>query len=318
MTKMKICIIGNSGHWGYARRELQNHTLVGIAPGYPGDDMAAVQTRLAQLGIEATVYEDYGKLIDLADVAVINSRFDLNAQIAAKCLEKNVHVLCEKPLATTQAQLEMLRKAQVQSQAMVIGMFGIRYTGWCMTVKEAVRGIGQIRMVNAQKSYKLGPRPEFYENRQQFGGIIPWVAIHAMDWIYYLTGAKVEKMSAMSSNLYNDNRGDLEMTALCQFRLEGDILASINADYYRPLTAPTHDDDRVRVVGTEGIVEYKGGVVTKIGKDGMEELPMRPPENIFSLFLRRIGGENVGISPEDSFYLTEIALKARDFADKMK
>ncbi len=318
MTKMKICIIGNSGHWGYARKELQNHTLVGIAPGYPGDDMAAAQARLAQLGIEATVYEDYRQLINLADVAVINTRFDLNAEIAAKCLEKNVHAFTEKPLATSLRQLEMLRKAQEKSQAMVIGMFGIRYTGWNLTVQEAVKDIGTIRMVNAQKSYKLGPRPEFYENRQQFGGIIPWVAIHAIDWIWAVTGAKVEKLNAMVSDLHNDNRGDLEMEALCQFQLEGGILASVNADYYRPLTAPTHDDDRLRVVGTKGIVEYKGGVVTRIGPNGEEELPLLPGENIFSLFLRRINGENVGITPQECFYLTEIALKTRDLADNRK
>lgn len=314
---MNICIIGNSGHWGYARAELQNHTLVGIAPGFPGDDMSAALETLKRYGVEAKIYEDYRELLSLADIAIVNTRFDLNARITAECLAKNVHVFSEKPLATTMEQLEMLRKAQEQSQAMVIGMFGIRYSGWFLTVKEAVKDIGQIRMVNGQKSYKLGQRPDFYKNREQFGGIIPWVAIHAIDWIWALTGAKVEKMSAMTNDLHNFGKGDLEMTALCQFQLENGILASVNADYYRPLAAPTHDDDRVRVVGTEGIVEYKGGVVTRIDKNGVTELPMLPPDNIFSLFLRRIAGENVGVTPEESFYLTEIALKARDIADQI-
>lgn len=317
MTRMKICIIGNSGHWGYARKALMNHTLVGIAPGYPGDDMVAAQERLKKIGTDAPIYDDYRQLLEQADVAVINTRFDLNAQIAAECLEKNVHAFTEKPLATTLPQLEMLRKVQEGSQAMVVGMFGIRYEPWCVTLKEAVKGIGEIRMVNAQKSYKLGARPEFYEKREHFGGIIPWVAIHAIDWICYLTGAKVEKMSALQSRLHNFSRGDLEMTALCQFRLEGDILASVNADYYRPLSAPTHGDDRVRVVGTQGILEYQGGIVTKIDKDGVTELPLMSSENIFSLFLRRIAGEAAGITPEESFYITEIALQARDLADEI-
>ena len=315
---MNICIIGNSGHWGYAKRELSNHNVVGIAPGYPGDDMVAVQNLLTKYGIYAPIYEDYGMLIECVDVAVINSRFDLNAEIAARCLEKNVHAFCEKPLATSLEQLEMLRKVYEGSKAMVTGMFGIRYSGWCLTVQKAVKDIGQIRMVNAQKSYKLGLRPDFYKNREQFGGIIPWVAIHAIDWIWAITGAKVEKINAMTDECYNFENGDLEMTALCQFRLENNILASVNADYYRPLTAPTHDDDRVRVVGTEGIVEYKGGVVTKIGANGVEELSMLPPENVFSLFLRRIAGEDIGITPEECFYLTEIALKARYLADQTK
>lgn len=314
---MNICIIGNSGHWGYARQELLNHTLVGIAPGFDGDDMSAALETLKRYGVEAKIYEDYRELLSLADIAIVNTRFDLNARITAECLSKNVHVFSEKPLATTMEQLEMLRKAREQSRAMVIGMFGIRYSGWFLTVADAIKDIGQIRLVNGQKSYKLGLRPDFYKNREQFGGIIPWVAIHAIDWVCALTKARVLHMSALTNNLHNFGNGDLEMTALCQFQMENGILASVSADYYRPLTAPTHDDDRVRVVGTEGILEYAGGVVTKIGKDGVIQLPMVQEENVFSLFLRRIAGEDVGVTPEESFYLTEIALKARDMADQI-
>ena len=31
---MNICIIGGSGHWSYALRQLKEHRVVGIAPGF--------------------------------------------------------------------------------------------------------------------------------------------------------------------------------------------------------------------------------------------------------------------------------------------
>jgi hypothetical protein len=43
----------------------------------------------------------------------------------------------------------------------------------------------------------------------------------------------------------------METTAICCFTLGNDILAHVNADFYRPDNAPTHGDDRVRVVGTK-------------------------------------------------------------------
>ena len=44
------------------------------------------------------------------------------------------------------------------------------------------------------------------------------------------------------------------ITTSC-FQMEDDILATITTDYYRPDNTHSHDDDRMRVVGTEGIVE---------------------------------------------------------------
>ena len=91
-------------------------------------------------------------------------------------------------------------------------------------------------------------------------------------------------------------------------------MVSVNADYFRPETADTHDDDRLRVVCTEGVVEYQQGKVTKIDKNGTKVLEKESEENVFELFLRRTKGEDTGVTCEESFYLTELALKARDLA----
>jgi predicted dehydrogenase len=48
--------------------------------------------------------------------------------------------------------------------------------------------IGKVRLMNSQKSYKLGSRSEFYKHRQTYGGTIPWVGSHAIDWMYWLSG----------------------------------------------------------------------------------------------------------------------------------
>lgn len=307
---MKIAIVGGSGHYRYVLQEMKNHTLLGIAAGVIGEDLQKLKLALEKRQLDAPVFDDWKKLVKDADVVVVNTRPDKNAIVSAYCLERNIMVFSEKPLAVTMEQLEMLGKAAEKSKARISAMLGIRFSGWYRTVKEAVKDIGQIRLIQAQKSYKLGIRPDFYKNRATFGGIIPWVSIHALDWILDLTGAKVTAISADTSNGHNGGNGDLEMTGLCQLQLEGGILASVSADFFRPNGAPTHDDDRIRIVGTRGVVEYQNGKVTKLDDAGERELPLLEGEDVFRLFL-----DDGGISEQDSFYVTELALNLREAAE---
>lgn len=307
---VKIAIVGGSGHYRYALNELKNHTFLGIAPGIIGEDLSKLKASLAKKEMEAPVFDDWKKLVKDADVVVVNTRPDKNAIVSAYCLERGICVFSEKPLAVTMEQLERLGDAAEKSKGRISAMFGIRYSGWYRTVKNTLPQIGQIRLINAQKSYKLGTRPDFYKNKATFGGLIPWVAIHGLDWILDLTGAKVTAIAADTNNGFNSGNGDLEMTALCQLQLEGGILASVSADFFRPEGAPTHDDDRIRVVGTEGILEYMNGKVTLTDKNGITELPLLESEDVFRLFL-----EDQGVTEQDSFYVTELALNLNEAAE---
>ncbi len=306
---MKIDIVGGSGHYRYVLEELKNHTLLGIAPGVIGEDLTKLKNALAKRELEAPLFDDWKKLVKNADVVVVNTRPDKNAIVSTYCLERGLSVFSEKPLAVTMEQLQILGKAAEKSKGSCSAMLGIRYSGWYRTVKKALPEIGDIRLINAQKSYKLGVRPDFYKKKATFGGIIPWVAIHALDWILDLTGAKVTAIGADTNNDFNSGNGDLEMTALCQLQLEGGILASVSADFFRPEGAPTHDDDRIRVVGTKGILEYMDGKVTLTNADGICQKPMEAGDDVFRLFL-----EDTGITEQDSFYVTELALNLNEAA----
>ena len=313
---MNICIIGGSGHWSYALRQLKEHRVVGIAPGFEGEDMNGVASALAAEGIAAPVFEDYHLLLSAGtEVAIVNTRFDQNAPVTIQCLERDIFVFSEKPLALDEETLNRVEKAQQASRAFVCAMFGIRFEPWFLCVKEAVKKIGRITMVNAQKSYKLGVRPDFYKKRATFGGLIPWVAIHAIDWIAAACELDFVSVSAVSSRACNGEYDELETAALCMFELENGAMASVNADYFRPSAAPTHDDDRLRIVGSEGVVEYREGTVVLLDKNGRQELTLPEAHDIFALFLRRIEGEDAGVAPEEGFRVTRLALAARRAAD---
>ena len=78
--------------------------------------------------------------------------------------------------------------------------------------------------------------------------------------------------------------------------------------------ADGHGDDRIRVVGTEGILEVCQGEILLL--DGEGERAITPPPTR-SLWERFIAGEEP-IPAEEILYLTRVALLARKAADTGK
>lgn len=312
---MRIGFIGSDGHWSLALSCIEKDEVVGVAPGYPGEDISSVKNTIEAdwVGGKAQEYKDYKDMLEDIEVAVVSSNCDMNAVITADCLKKDIYVYCEKPLATSLEQLDMLEEVAKTSKAFVSAMFNIRCESWYQTIKKSLPKIGKVRMVNAQKSYKFGV---YNKKKDPRGGIIPWVAIHSIDWIQDMASARILSVNAIANSADNYDNDNYEVTALCQFEMENDIIASVNADFYRPEGADTHGDDRIRVVGTKGILEHIGGVVTLINENGKTELELEKAENSFGLFLRRVNGEDVGPSMEDSIYATRVALIARDNSNK--
>lgn len=241
------------------------------------------------------------------DLAIVSPVFGLTSEVILECAKRGVDVFAEKPIASTEEALNAVEKAVMESGIRFSAMHYLRFSPAFYRGAELVRSgaIGDVRMVTAQKSYRYGTRPVWYADRRLYGGTIPWVGIHAIDWIYHFTGKRFLSVSALAVGK------DPEMAALCQFDMEDGVMASVNIDYYRPKGAPTHGDDRIRCVGTEGILEIRDGKVILLHESGVRtETPTEAPE----LLERFLAGENP-ISTSELFYLTRVALRARDSAD---
>ena len=250
---------------------------------------------------------------ELAD----DARTELEAHLAA-CAD------CARELADLRAAYETSRAAFQGWYANGLhfgAMMGLRYDPAFYTAWRAVQegAIGAVRLINAQKSYKLGRRDAYYRDRATYGGTIPWVGVHAIDWIAWFSGAAFESVYATHSTQFNHDNGDLEVSALCHFTLHGEIFASASIDYLRPSTAHTHGDDRVRVMGTEGAIEVRDGAVYLINgeTDGEVVLPMACERQVFQDFVEHVEGKTTALLGADEvFAVTEACLLARQSADE--
>jgi len=320
---MKICIIGVRGHHHYVFDELAKLPeveIVGVSSGC-SDDIAPLVAKCKAAGLAPAVYDDYSAMLDelKLDAVVINGPFNLHAQMSIDALERGLHVFCEKPVALTLADLERLEATYSRTDGLfLMSMVGLRYDPGFMTAWQAVnRGaVGKVKLINTRKSYKLGTRPDFFKHRETYGGTIPWVGSHALDWIYWFSGSEFESVMATHTDEDNFGNGDLEIAAQCQFVMKNGVQASASIDYLRPLSAPTHGDDRVRVAGTEGVLEVANGRVMLIDAQGERELPLVFSDGVFSDFMNHVQGRSRALtSAEDTFRLTRACLLARESAD---
>ena len=321
---MKIALIGHRGHWGYVLRDLARLPEVEVSAISGGGD--AVEPMVEALkkyhDKEFALYDDYRKMLDEAecDLVMVDGPFELHAEMCVECLKRSKHVFCEKPVALTLEDLEKIEDAYRQAApgTRIVSMVGLRtepafHAAWRAVDSGAV---GKVQMINARKSYKLGQRRDFYKKRSSYGGTIPWVGSHALDWILWFSGSRFKTVGAFHSSAENRDHGDLEMTAAVMCQMENGVIGTASIDYWRPLTAPTHGDDQVRVAGTDGVIEVAHGECTLINQGGVRKIALSEDRGIFYDFVRAILDGTPGIvSAEDTFELTRACLAARDDAD---
>lgn len=316
---LNVGIIGCAGHYGLALDSAdRNHTCNIIAVASPKDGTDDTSLRIVAAKRDIPFYEDWREMLEKEKPGLVevDTRYDRHAAVAAECLRKGCGVYCEKPLATTLEDLETLKSTYLASGKPLGGMFNLRWSGWFLGVKRAIEAgeIGEIRLIHGQKSYKFGTRPEFFRHRDQYGGLIPWVAIHALDWCLAL-GGKCLSVSALQSARDNRGCGETEMSAVIQMELENQVFATVSADYFRPAGGARHDDDRIRVTGTKGMIEVIDGTAWLENDEPRRAISLPEPGDAFGEFVNAVRNGTAEKWAMDALESTRIALLARKAGD---
>ena len=315
---MKIGIVGSYGH-----------ECVKLLPGAElawaceGSDQTAV-ARAAAFGCTKTFSSMEGLLADFRpDLVYIGTFYAGNGPLAIRALELGFDVVSEKPLAADWETLDRLSALTASGQRRVIAEFAMRWSASFQKARELILGgrIGRVVMIQAQKTYQFGTaRPDFYKSRKLFGGIIPWVAVHAIDYAAWCTGLRYESVTATHGNTCFPGYPEMEDHAALLFQMTGGVPCVITADFLRPGGASSHGDDRLRVTGSEGVLEVRNDEVFLA--DSRKEHHWICPTNDPAAIQRAedlagaaIGNSATAITTAECLHITAAALAARDAAD---
>lgn len=325
---LRIGQIGTDGHQNMVLNgisKIEGAKLVACAKGHDKDTLDKVKKHAA-FTPDTHVYDHFEDMLknEELDLVSICRPYALNAEASIAVAKKGIDIVSEKPVATTLSDLDKLEKAVKENNIRLSAMFGMRLSPAFRAAKQAVEQglIGQPILATAQKSYKFGTRPGFFKQRETYGGSIPWVAIHAVDYTRWVSGLEYTQVAALHGNINHPEYPGCEDQGGILFKFSNGGTAIINLDYLRPSTAPTHGDDRLRIAGTEGIVEVTDcGTRTHLILEGEppRDLALSPEEDfLVNLYQERIGkGEHI-VGPNDAIDVTRICLLAREAADTQK
>jgi predicted dehydrogenase len=323
-NKVRLGIIGFDGHVSEILKplpELPDVELVAVADA--GSDPGAKRSALRNAAVtKAKFYEGYAEMLQrerLDCVAVCNNDGDRAAAVLA-VLDKKLHVIAEKPLATTRKDFERIRSI-AESQGRHVGMLlPMRFSGPYLAMKQVVDSgeIGEVAQIDGQKSYQLGQRPEWQRNARTYGSTILWIGPHMIDLMLWASGRSFRQVASFQSRVSFPEMRDMQNATASVFLLDNGGTATLRMDYFRPAGSKSHGDDRLRLAGTKGIVEYqeRTGVTVASAKGDRTIDTLPPGSSVFLDYLRCVYlGEKPALSWKEIVAVNNATLAAHEAAE---
>jgi predicted dehydrogenase len=248
-------------HVGYLLEEIERRPedvrLVALAE----DDPALREEYGRRLGV--TTYDDYRELLarERLNAVGVVSVPGLRGGVVADCLAAGVHVVADKPLCTTLADLELVEAAWRRSGRLLSLLLDKRFYPPTLAVREmlAAGELGDLALAWASGPHRLrrATRPAWMFRHATYGGILNDLCIHDLDLLLWLTGARAGRVQGLTGNRAHPDLPEFQDHGQVLLRTEGGLLATLEAHWFSPEAAPYHGDYRMVLTGTEGTAELR-------------------------------------------------------------
>jgi len=255
------------------------------------------------------------------------------ADIAIAAMQNDKDVMADKPGVTSEEQLAAVRAVQAETGRIFSINFSERFEVRAVSrATELVQAgaIGQVVQTIGLGPHRLNKhlRPDWFFERQKYGGILTDIASHQIDQFLFLTGSGDAEIVASSvGNFANPDHPELEDFG--EILLSSDHASGyIRVDWYTPDGLANWGDGRLTILGTEGYIELRK-YVDIAGRDGTDHLflvdkdetryvdcsdaPLPYYENLCRDVLER--GETA-MPQTHCFKVCELALRAQRLADR--
>ena len=211
--------------------------------------------------------------IQLITCAAIPSE---RADLAIEAMRAGKDFMVDKPGLTTAEQLAAVRRVQSETGRIFSVDFTERFETRSTTrAGELVHAgaIGRVVHTTGLGPHRLNRhlRPQWFFDRQAYGGILVDIASHQFDQFLFFTGSTDARIvAARAANVAHP--GDPGLQDLGEVMIESDKAAGyFRVDWFTPDGLNTWGDGRLMIVGTQGSIEVRK-YVDIAGRPGIDHL----------------------------------------------
>ena len=227
--------------------------FVGIAD----DDAARGREAADRFGVR--FFEEAGALFEAVDAVVVCSENRSHGEDAISALESGVHVLCEKPLATSVEDALAMVRASRTAERQLRTAFPVRYLPAIVRAREILRsgGVGRVLAINATNHGQI-PGGWFLDPEASGGGAVMDHTVHVADLLRWMLDVEAGSVYAEVGSFFG--AGGLDDGAILTLGLEGGPLAhgtfaTVDPSWSRGDGFPTWGDVTLRITGTAGVLD---------------------------------------------------------------
>ena len=264
-SKPRVGVIGG-GHLGRIHAKLLSANpqceFVGVA------DPSSESRSLVQSQLNTTAIEDYRQWLDAVDGVVVAAPTFLHNQIGVWCLSRGIHVLMEKPIASSLAEAsQLVQLAKANSCTLQVGHVERFNPAWQLACSQL--HADSVRYIEAA-------REGVYTGRSTDIGIVLDLMIHDIDLILSLVNSSVDSVSAYGWNAI----GETEDFATACLKFRNGAVANLRASRISPTPKRSMqlytDDGFVEIDFSSSVVSNTCAVEDVA--NGLRQADMLPPD----------------------------------------
>lgn len=315
---LRIAIIGAAHpHVNYVLDELTRSDRAGFElVGVQDANHAVAEHYAARFGVPA--FDDADALLaEGVDVAMIAGIYSARGSDVIAALRAGAHVLADKPLCTSLAELDEIETAAAQAHRTVNLLLEKRAYPETLAALEVVAAgeLGDIVGITSSGPHKLNreQRPDWFFDPSRYGGILTDLSVHDLDaaLLFAPTEEGVVR-GAVSAPL--DGVEGFYRYGIATFTTPTAVV-SAEVTWLTPECSDVHGDYRLRLVGTRGVAEIfwaraRVEVTTDEKPLRVLDLPTgrRPAEEALDAFA---AGRTPEVGTAESLAATRLALLAQ-------
>ena len=247
MSKVKWGVLGTADiAWGQTipgMQQAEHAELYAIA----GRKIEKAEKYREHFGFQKA-YGSYDELLADPEVEAVYVPLpnDLHCEWTVRALKAKKHVLCEKPLAVTEAQAEEMFRTAEENGVLLMEAFAYLHSPFVQAVKAELEAgtIGEIRYF--ESAFITGRRPDtdIRLRRETFGGAWYDLGCYPLSMAMWMLGKEPDEVRATAQ--FSEKKIDLFTSALLLY--ENGAVVNLDCG----MVLPEGRLDRFRICGTLG------------------------------------------------------------------
>jgi predicted dehydrogenase len=233
-------------------RAIPGVEMMGLA-----DEDEARGKHFAEL-FKARLYPSYEALLaEQPDGVLVCSENTKHRPLVELAAQAGVHILCEKPPATTledaQAMIDACRAAGV----ILMTAFPMRFSAPLLEIKAMLDtgSLGQVYSCNTtnQGQMPIHHRRWFVDKTLAGGGAVMDHTVHLADVLRWYFNTEIVEVFAQTNHILHADTVDVETGGLLMLTLANGVFVSLDCSWSKPLNYPTWGGLTMELISERGL-----------------------------------------------------------------